>query len=339
MAKTFHSCRLLLLLLLGHLVLVCSSKDGGFRRLFGRKPPPEHMADRAAREAAQLGEQGLKAVEKRRSELEREVKRLSNDINQAARQKGSELKDAALQQAQAKKQTIEREVQRLTQEAENLTRERAGAAERAARDKLVELEKAATAEAQRLAQVADTLTATKAAEAEEVARRKLAALEKTATDKVTTFVDRLIYGTKAAPKKLLSAAVADGILNALRGLVLLTSLGNLLGPKPVLELWDTKGFGDEFFPFDVSVNKRILAATLEFVGLLLLLVADERVRLAGAGMIALLFGRGSWLHAKREVWQIVLFPGVVTVLAVTLLVNELVPAPQKTTNSRKKHLQ
>jgi hypothetical protein len=308
-----------------------------FKRFFGGRKPvkPEtslaKVTESFSAKAAQLRETGVHAVEQRRMELEHEVKSLAQEIQLVARQKTTRLKQVALQEAENRVHFIENEIQRLSNVTDSLIQEKSSMAEQLARDKLDQLEHAAVMEVERLAEVAEALTRQKAAEYEEYAMQQLTAFERWIGTTARALIDRLLYGKRMAqyPNRILYEAVAGYVLNALRTMVVCSSLYKFLGPDFVLELWSMDGFGDAFFPFGLSVDKRLLAATLEFGAFALLLLAEDRWRIAGASVAAILFGRASWLHLirRRTLW-LTLYPGTVAALALTFLANELVvPEP------------
>lgn len=112
---------LLLLFILSHPVVVAAAANGhgknhdGFLhwfKLFWKNPsppppPPPTLADKAVKE-----------MEWRRAALEREAKKVTREVNEAARRTGSEYKDAALKQAREKQKGVEAEVQRLSKEVD-----------------------------------------------------------------------------------------------------------------------------------------------------------------------------------------------------------------------------
>ena len=312
-------------------------------------PPPPLTLETVSEKAAHLRDESLKKITQSQRELQAEARRITREINDLARVKGTALRDTALKEAETRRFQVEQEMMRLTQEMEDRTREKATQAEQAAKQRLDEFEQTFKDEAARLADGVESVAKQKVTQASQFASKQIAVLEKRVGERVTTFVDRLLYGKPPVQKKLLPDGVAEYVLKALRILVILSCIGNLWGPEPVPNLWAASAAavgaeGAEGAGVDVLVERRTLAGALDLAGFLLLIPkASHKTQMYGAALIALIFGRGCLLNyydssssggAVDMIWEM-LFSGIVAALASTLLVNEFVTILEK--QESKKH--
>ncbi len=221
---------------------------------------------------------------------------------------------------------------------------------RATASKLNRLQNVLSEESLRLSSKAERLAKRKASRAEETFSKRLDDLEERAYGRMSSFFDSILPDHDDATKKaavarpsLLPRASSNRMEAFVTVAVLASSLGNVLGvPSPyVLDLWEKEGFADEFVPFQLPVDKRVLSGMLELVcGLTLAAVGfvvptattaptkAQREACTGLALAAvtLRFGRGSRIHfraGRSSAWP---FPALVATLSASLLLNRLLPA-------------
>ena len=225
---------------------------------------------------------------------------------------------------------MEEQKQHLSQQASRLTKEIVNATEQAARNQLEHLEVVVEEEINRLSDKCGEITQEASDKLEMAAKQKLADMEAAAEYHVNKFVDRLIHGMEQQvileppPKHLLPENISHQLLKMVGYTVILSAIYNLVGNN-----WMKTGFGDQFFPFEVGMDKQTLAGMLELAaGELMLFMSSEVATTVGTALVALLFGRGTFLswQSQSDVLMMVISV-LVTSSAILLLVNDVVSFP------------